>query len=304
MKRYKLYGLIIESDIEFMQLVQAENADIWENDVVTVKNGNIANEVNNKLQGKTVNYNVEFDVSCFRNRFGYYLVRNGNEILYEPKEEPLNDMIKSFILGYCISLVLLQRKILAIHCSAVCLPDGENDDGAILISGTTGAGKSSVTRKLLESGYRFMADDVAAIRYEEKALVYPAFPYQKLCRNEVVKRDLKADELIYVGEDKDKFFVPVKGMFEGNPKALKCMIFLSVSDDSAVNIKKLKGIEQLFAFKRNLFLFMFGGDWQNTPSFMELCLKIVGECPIYVISRPREKDTLEDIARIIKEITD
>jgi hypothetical protein len=198
-------------------------------------------------------------------------------------------------------MALLQREILSIHCSAVCMPEG-CDDGAVLITGASGAGKSTITRKLLERGYKLMADDVAAVRKEDKPTVYPAFPYQKLCRNEIEKRAFNMEELIYIGEEKDKFLVPVKDSFVGNPQNLKYLVYLVISDEPEVKIEKLKGIAQFIAFKRNIFLHKLCGSWENDSKFLNLCLKLAADCPVYVISRPVGKDTIDEIVDCIMNI--
>ncbi len=299
MKKYSIYGLILESDMDFIQLepMSDELVDA-DNNVVTIRSADIANEVLEELEGSPVNYKISFTKSCFKNSKGFYLIKNGNEILYEPNEDFSDTQVAPFIIGYCLAMALLQRNILAVHCSAVCLPNGAGE-GAILISGEPGAGKSSVTRKLVENGYGIMADDVAAVR---EGMVYPAFPYQKLCRNEVEKRNLATDKLIYIDEDKDKFLVPVNENFVSEPQKLKGMIFMTAADVSQVQMERLSGINQLFAFKHNLFLHRFTGEWLNDPNLLNLCLKTAGDCPVYMVVRPQNGDFVSEIAEIISNI--
>ncbi|MBO6239435.1 MAG: hypothetical protein J6O61_00980 [Butyrivibrio sp.] len=304
MRKYKLFGLVIESDIDFLQLMLADQND--SNDVVTVHAGKISEIVDKELEGESVNYKVGLEFSCFRNSYGYYVINGGNEIIYESKEGVDLEAIKAFILGYCIAMLLLHKRTLSIHCSAVC-DDNSDNDGAILITGESGAGKSSLTRKLIECGYKVMSDDIAAIKKvtldgEEKCLVYPAFPYQKLCRNEVEKRSFDSDEIIYINEDKDKFLVPLKDTFIKEPRKLKGMIFLTVCDEKEINVQRLSGIMQLMALKQNLFLRKFYGDWQKDPEILQLCLQISEKCPVYLIKRPKEGDTLSEIAEKVKTL--
>ncbi len=298
MKKYRLYGFIIESDIEFAQLVPEDLDNEFDTEIISVKKDSISYEVNKRLENEEKNYKVGFDLSFFRNKWGYYLVKNGREIFYELNENASIDDIKPFILGYSMAMVLLQKNILAIHCSAVCAPEGLGD-GAILIAGESGVGKSTITRKLLEMGYRLMADDVAAVRKDENTLVYPAFPYQKLCRNEVEKRKFDMDELIYIGEDKDKFLVPVKESFVEKPQRSKCLVYMVITNDPEVKVTKLKGIEQLISFKNNLFLHRLRGSWENDPKLLNLCLSVAADCEVFVISRPGNKDTVDEIVEQI-----
>jgi hypothetical protein len=148
-----------------------------------------------------------------------------------------------------------------------------------------------------------MADDIAAIHYEDgKATVYPTFPAQKLCRNEVEKRKLNLEDLIYINEDKDKFLVPVTDMFVSEPRTLKSLFFIIPGEIEEVTIKKLSGLEQLAMIHHNLFLKRLPGDWENDKEYMNLCLKIAGACETYAVGRPKNGDSLQVMADKVREL--
>ena len=297
MFKYKIYGLVIESDVEFYQLVTAGDGDMAD---VVIKKGSVQDEVTAHLeQSEKRTYDIGFAKSCFMNKGGYYRISEGKEIIYETKEGYTPEMVGPWLLGFSMAMLLLQRQTLAIHCSAIA-----DKDGAFLISGVPGAGKSSLTRVLLERGFSIMADDVAAVRIEgEGTNVYPAFPYQKLCRNEVEKRELDEDDLIYINEDKDKYLVPVKECFVGDKRPLKYLIFIVVSDKKVVTVTKLSGLNQLFALKENLFLARLKGSWLNDKNLLNLCLQVASGCPVYLIERPEGVDTLQEMADTVMRIS-
>ncbi|MBE5837317.1 hypothetical protein [Butyrivibrio sp.] len=304
MYKFEIYGLNINSDIEFEQLRPWCTGDRDAQNEIIVKKENIKDEVNLLLKDTDMVYKITYEVSCFKNSRGYFLIKNGSEIYYEPRENKSVYELKTFILGYCISMVLLQRMIITIHCSAVCPPKDSPSEGAFLIAGMPGAGKSTITRKLLEKGFLLMADDVAAIKKEEDALVYPAFPYQKLCRNEVEKRHLDMRELVHVADDEDKFFVPVREAFESTPQRLKGMFILMITDGTDVEIQKLSGLSQFMTIRQNLFLHRLKGEWESKKELMELCMEVAKDCPVYVIARPDGIDTTDDITHKIIEIAE
>lgn len=303
MGKFRIYGLLIESDIDFLQLIRADEEDKIAD--VIIKQENCKDEVTEYLT-KAGSYNRKYEVgldySCFFNKAGYYVIKDGNSIVYETIEGYTPEMLSPWLLGYAISMILLQRKTLAIHCSAVCRKGDGSEKDVILISGYSGAGKSSLTRKLLEDGYKLMADDVVAVNCENDVIVYPAFPYQKLCRNEVDKRELDYENLIYIDEDKDKFLVPAGDVFSDIPGKLKCMVYLLPADVPDVQIKKLSGLEQLFAVKQNHFLTMMKGEWKNSQEMLSMCLKMAGCCPVYMITRPKSGDSVAIMAQLVKEI--
>jgi hypothetical protein len=293
MYKYKIYGLIIDSDTEFKPLIKAGDDVAAE---VFIRRGEVKLEVDDWLsehaEGKK--YDIGFEYSCFKNKGGYYVIKGGKEIFYQTSEDYTNEMIESWLLGFCLTIALLQKHILAIHCSALSC-----DSGAFLISGVPGAGKSTLTKALLERGYGFMADDVAGVSAD--AVVYPAFPYQKLCRNEVEKRELDEDDLIYINEDKDKYLVPVGETFSPEPKPLKALVFVVVGGEE-VSVQQLSGLNQLMALRQNLFLHKLTGPWENDKELLELCLKVASSCKVYMISRPAGKDTVSQICDEIEKI--
>ncbi len=310
MYRYLIYGIIVESEVEFMQLVKADDdvdikllqdgcnsgkADL------TIYQGDCKDEVLKYLEEKDCmkrRYSIGLEYSAFFNKGGYYVIKNGNEIIFEMQEGYTTKIVGGWLLGFAMTMALLQKRVLAIHCSAVVA-----DDGAFLISGVPGAGKSSLTRKLLERGYRIMADDVAAVRKkDDHATVYPAFPYQKLCRNEVESRNFDMNELIYIGEDKDKFLVPVKDKFVVEPQNLKFMVYLRKGNIEEVAVRKLAGFEQLMALRENIFLHKLYGEWENLPEVLNLALGIAGQCPVYMIIRPTEGNSQDIMADMVEKI--
>lgn len=302
-RRYFLYGLLIESEVEFMQLTSADG-DKAETDVVIMQ-GKCKDEVMEYLKKAGANgkkYEIGLSYSCFYNKGGYYIIKDGSSIVFETKEGYTPQMLGSWLLGFAMAMLLLQRNTLAVHCSAVCRKGDGGEKDVVLISGCSGAGKSSLTRKLLEHGYKLMADDVAAVRCEDEVIVYPAFPYQKLCRNEVEKREFDFDKLIYINEDKDKFLVPVDGSYSGIPGKIRFMVYIVEADVAEVQIRKLSGLEQLMTIKQNLFLNILKGDWMNGREVLNLCLKMAGSCPVYVMARPKNVDSVTAMAETVRKI--
>jgi len=295
MKQYNLYGMYIESDFDFVQLepieeIQKEKAD------VTICEGVIADEYKKDRECYS---KIRKDISYLSNHTCYLLIENGNKITYEKKENAKINNLNAFLLGWGIAIICYQKDKLAIHCS--CIADAE---GAILISGTSGSGKSSITSYLLNKGYKFIADDMAVVSIDENGTAYafPAFPYQKLCRDIATKSGLKEEEMIYIDENKDKFLVPYKGDFVKESVPVKAMIILGFSEGNEVLSGEIEGVDKIYACVNSLFLKGLLKKKAYYPENINNCLKLASAIPIYYVSRPFDMDTKEEVMKVIRKM--
>lgn len=297
MYKYRAYGVRIVSDIDFSQLVVDTNPDedVFE---ITVVEGVVPECIKNRDNQKLM-YDFGDELSWLENRTLWIVMENGNKITYETKPGANPMYVRSYILGWGIAMVGLQRNVLAMHCSIVA-----DEDGAILIAGESGSGKSTLTASFLDKGYRLMADDMSYVEphNNERTIVYPAFPYTKLCRNVALEKGYILDELIYIDEDKDKFFVPYRGAFPMHGMPIKGFIMLGFSKTDEVVIEEIDGFQKFQIFANNLFLRHLLGDRKFNPNIGKLCLEMATTVPVAIIGRANEGDSTKEVAAKAFEI--
>ncbi|MBE5947828.1 MAG: hypothetical protein E7261_02240 [Lachnospiraceae bacterium] len=289
MYRYRLYGLSIVSDLYFPQLVE-ETADMEGAPEIYVGVCEVPESIKH-ISDKKYDFGATF--SWLSNLTTWLIVENGNRIGYRLKEGGKVQALRNFILGFGMSMIAAQRGILSIHCSAVA--DG---DGAVLIAGESGAGKSTLTTAFLERGYHLMADDMAFVETVDKKLTYayPAFPFQKLCRNVAIEKGYNLDDLIYINEDKDKFMVPYQGEFGLEKIPVKAFIMLGLTNNEEVEIKEIAGFDKFIVYANNLFLRHLLRERKYNPEFGQLCIEMAANVPTYRIARPIEGDSTKQVA--------
>lgn len=283
MYRYRLYGWTIVSDLEFPQLV-AERDDMPDAPEIYVEACEIPGEIKEITDKK---YVFGRERSWLANKTVWIMVEGGTHIRYQLTGGGVPSCLQTYLLGYGMSMLALQRDVLAIHCSAVA-----DADGAILIAGESGAGKSTLTTAFLEKGYRLLADDMAVVETgKDSAVVHPAFPFQKLCRNVAVGKGYRMDEMIYIDEEKDKFLVPYRGPFGVEPVPVKAFIMLGMTDNDAVSVKAVNGFDRFYVYANNLFLRHFLKGDKYSPQIGQKCLEMAAVLPTWCIGRPRLGDT-------------
>lgn len=290
---YRLYGSVIESDLEFFQLVK--DTTKLESDIL-IKHGNVPENIIEMMSDRYTYMTKDF--CWFHNDTVICWVKNGRELFYEAKEDANFQYLKTYILGYGLSMLFYQRGQLAVHCSGISV----NGNG-ILISGQSGSGKSTLTGKFLEKGCGFLADDILVTSCtQDGQFAYPAFPYQKLCRDVVENRGLDESKLIYIDEQKDKFLVPFEGEFSLEPKPLKAMVVLNVIPNGfPVSVEEIKGISKLQMILQNLFLRMEILFRDNNPYAVQMASELAGTVTIVVVNRPEGVDTVNEQYNLLME---
>lgn len=293
MYHYKIYDLNLVSDLPFSQLISCEN----DHSDIEITASDVSSQL--PLHPADVSFDCNTDIGWLENRTCYLLVRNGNSIHYELKSGGNEQYLRTYILGWGMSMLAMQRNEAAFHCSAV-----SDDDGAILLCGESGSGKSTITNAYLSHGCQLMADDMSFISCQDEAVIAKAaFPYQKLCRDAALRCGQPLDSLIYIDEAKDKYLVPCHTVFDASSRPVKAIIILCRAPVRQVELHKLKGLDAFHACVDNLFLRHLLKEKKYAPAIAGQCLKIASRVPVYVIMRPQDADTIQEVVNAAFTIT-
>lgn len=288
MYTYFMYGVGIASDIKLYDLNEKE----CETEIRIKRISQGLDE--DECVRKHVNYIPLKNGIWFLNRCGQFYILEGNRIEIFPKEGVDDLTLSTFITGWCMAFLFSQRHFSAFHCTAL-----EIDGGCVLVSGDSGAGKSTTAMRLIDRGCRYLADDMAMVSHENDYMVMPAFPVQKMCRD--VAEKISDGSLLYVDVDKDKFARTNTRDFCDEARRLKMIVLLKRAYINEVETRELVGLEKFTALLKALFLDgMFEGpDYPAEEKFR--VLQIAGACRVISITRPVVGNTLEQICDIIEE---
>ena len=293
---YRIYGMKMETDMEFRQLVVCDDDSTVD---ITVIEGTISEDIYEQEEERKYVFGEQR--GWLANKTCYLETTNGTKLIYKRKPGGNMMYLQTYILGYGMSMLAMQRGMLSIHCSALA-----DDEGALLIAGESGTGKSMVTSAFLEQGYQLMADDMAwvEITEEQKVMVRPAFPYQKLCRNVAIDQGYNLDELIYINEEKDKFLAPYRGKFRTESVPVKGFIMLGGIRGEEVVTFEAQGMQKFQMCANNLFLRHLLGKDKYQPHIGQKCMKMAAGVPIHFIGRPDGKETTKQVIEKAFEIVE
>lgn len=293
MYHYRIYGMRLLSDLPFRQLCVLSPEEEPQLPQITVAQAPFPEHLKQK---HTCFSHIAKDISYLSNSHCYLLAEHGNRLLYERKADTKDALLCAYILGWGISMLCQQQNRLALHCSCIA-----GAKGAVLICGNSGAGKSTLTTALLNRGFSLMADDIAAVHFDETGAVFAtsAFPYQKLCRDAALQLALPLHELIYIDENKDKFLVPYTGTFPVAPVPVHAIVYLTFTSGTDVIATELTGVNKFRACMNSLFLRPLLGEALYAPENGTRGLALASRVPMYHIARPIDTDSRDTVLQTI-----
>ena len=162
---YRVYGLNIESEIKIPELSKLDNEDIINAKInYEIVSDEIKELIKMGYMGGYQKQDMWFNIP----NLAIYHITNGNQVIIEPYENADNQLVKVYILGSVVGMVLLQNDMVALHGGGIVI----NDNGYVF-TGDKGAGKSTITTALRQRGYNFVADDVCSIKQGDTNKIYP-----------------------------------------------------------------------------------------------------------------------------------
>ncbi|MGU8799366.1 hypothetical protein ACV3X1_13235 [Clostridium perfringens] len=291
---YKVYGLIVESDIEIPELL---SIDKNENKVdIKIKKDIIPKDVIEKIPSYSwFKYDVDSMVFTVKN-IGSFYIYDGKNIVVQPSENADNQGIKTFILGTSFGMILLQRNKVAIHGGAILI--GEN---AIILTGQSGAGKSTLTNAFRQYKYPFMADDVSStIELQDEIFIEPAYPQQKICRDAMEKMGYRIDDFKLIDEDREKYVIPTHESFVKEKRKLKAIFEIEPYDGEEVKIEEVSGGEKMKIILRNIYRIEIIVPHGIPPTYFKKVINIAKNTLVFRIKRPRDQFSVDRQIELIE----
>ena len=168
----------------------------------------------------------------------------GSRITIQPAPGASEDEIRLFLQGAVWSALLLQRGLLPLHGSAVKVRDR-----AVVITGHSGNGKSTLVAALLERGYALVADELCAlvIQAGHSPLMLPGFPQVLLWADSLRKLGKDVRSLTPVRPGLEKYTLPCQRSTFPDHLLLDRVYILALTNTPAFDITPLTGAQKIHA---------------------------------------------------------
>lgn len=295
---YTTFGLMVESELPLPELEKAKDNERVVDLTITKKDLSIDWSKINPLNrtGFVVEGNrVMFEVPSL----AVFSIEEGKTITFSSCESYNEDKVRLYILGSCLGILLMQRKVLPLHGSAIAI-----DGKAYAFIGESGAGKSTLASSFVNKGYKLLSDDVVAISLmeENQPFVIPSYPQQKLWQESLNAFGMNSTDYQPLFDRMTKFSVPVQVDFYNLPLPLGGIFELTGADIEAIDLQAIENLHRfqvlhMHTYRRSLIERMHMMDWH-----FKICAKCINSVPIYRLSRPTSTFTAHDLVATVLSI--
>ncbi|MFJ7934430.1 aldolase [Sporosarcina sp. NPDC096371] len=291
---YKAFGLTISSEIFLPELSQLSGVGNGTDVVIEYADLSL---VWAQYTGSAKHFVIKKDWLLFRvPESAIFLIQHGRKILVSPMNGADEDEIRLYMLGTCMGAILLQRKILPLHGSAIAI-----DGKAYAFVGDSGAGKSTLATAFLKKGYHLLSDDVipVTLNHANVPIVTPAYPQQKLWLESLDHFGMESTDYQPLFVRDTKFAIPVESQFATEPLPLAGIFELVKGDHLEIciqPIEKMQRFNTLYTHTYRNFILQRSDllEWH-----FELSSKMMNKIHIHQISRPEARFTANELVDLL-----
>jgi hypothetical protein len=235
------------------------------------------------------------EAKLFYDGVGAFHVIDGSRIVVESADGVDEREIRFFILGPAMAMLLHQRGLLPIHANAV-----EIDGVAVLFTGFSGRGKSTLAATLCSRGHRLVADDICPVDVSRhRPVVVPGIPQIRLLP-ESIRTLGESMSGPTVHPRTDKYAWRVRSGASPAPVPLERIYVISDGDD--IHVQRLQPHEafgQLVASTYPVAAHLMEADGTAKRHFSQ-CVSLAGRARVCRLHRPRSLARLPELAAAVE----
>jgi hypothetical protein len=287
---YTAYGLTIQSDLPCPELLLGENAP-----EVVIQYAQVPEHLSGS-KDEGVLYQATLDRFLLKlDHIARYLVQEGRAILIQRASQATDDEVRLFLLGSCLGALLHQRGVLALHASAI-----RTRRGAVLFTGPSGNGKSTILSALVQRGYPMLSDDVTAVVLDDDGypIVLPGYPQIKIWADAAKQLGNPTVNLHRLRPQLEKFALPARSSFAGSPARLHAIYVLGSHNEHGgeIRLETLEGSASFTAIRYNTYRQRFLDGLEMRPVHFRLAAAAAKAARVVRVTRPKQPFLLDELA--------
>lgn len=226
-----------------------------------------------------------------------YHVQNGQTVTVETFPKSDSSTVALFLQTSVMVALLHQRRIMPLRACAI-----ETPQGAALLTGLSGSGKSTITAALINRGHRLIADGIAAIFLDEaeNPVVLPAFPQIHLWLESLINLQINPDNLHRVRPELDKFIFPTPKTFCSEPRSVTTIYHLQASHRPDISSERISGLSKFQMLHSQIYCRLAMQHIQAEQTYFTVLKALAKSAPMTVVNRPYKPFLLDTLTALLE----
>jgi hypothetical protein len=227
-----------------------------------------------------------------------FLIQDGRQITVQPARDASEDSVRVFLTGAALGALLLQRGAFVLHAAACA-----SAQGAILLAGSSGRGKSTLLAALLARGCEMLADDLSAVALDTSGypIAHPAFSRLRLFADSLGSLGLDQRDCHPVRPSVSKYSVPATMEFCSHPRRILAVYVLDYHSAGDIQFLALTGQERLSAIRSHLYSPRLAEGLRLHPAHFPVAAALASKVPVVRVSRPRGLAFVDGVVNAIEQ---
>ena len=283
---YWCYGLSLHSEIPLPELVRVEQVPD-----VTIRLGHLPDKP--QYNGTLRRFGDEEEY-CLVDDVGDFLVCYGREIIVEPLPGVEEALLRHYLLGPIMTVLLRQRGLFVLHASAVVL-----HGHAVAFLGSSGRGKSTIAAAFAAHEYAVLADDYAAMTiYPGSCEVLGGVPRLRLYNESAALLGAAVEGLPpFMFEGRKRSYVMPQGAL---PVSLPLKRLYLLMEGSAFRFEAVAPQTAFLALTLHTHMRPLKVTSAAQARHFKQCTQLANAVPVRRLIRPRTLERLSELVRLVE----
>jgi hypothetical protein len=220
-------------------------------------------------------------------------VVQGRTVTIDAAPDLAASVLRYMTLHFCVPVLLNQRGMIALHANALATPRG-----AVVISGQSGGGKSTLHAALLARGMAMLSDDVAVLRRcPEGVEVLPGLRRYRMVADAWERVQPPAEQVVRLGGPRNKIaLVAPISAYRANPAPLAAVYVLEPYSGDEIVVARVQGFAAFRLLQAQAYPPL---ESMALPEHLRSFGALIDRLAVYRVRRPAQRWTVDELADIV-----